>query len=56
MLWLVLVRWLVLLRLGFGARLPVKTQAGRKLVALAALALILDLIHIHRRFQFFVRS
>jgi hypothetical protein len=36
---LVLLRWLVLLRGRFGARLPVKTQAGRELVALAALAL-----------------
>jgi hypothetical protein len=50
MLWLVLV--LVLVR--FRTRLPVKTQAGRKLVALAALALVLDINNIHHRFQFFV--
>ena len=61
-LWLVLLRWwlgllrwwLVLLRLR--TRPPVKTQAGRKLVALAALALILDIIDIHHCFQFFVCS
>jgi hypothetical protein len=34
----------------------VKAQAGRELVALAALAPILDLNDIHRRFQFFVRN
>jgi hypothetical protein len=44
------------MRLCFGTRLPVKTQAGRKLVALAALALILDINYIHNHFQFFVPS
>jgi hypothetical protein len=53
---LVLLRLLLvlLLRLCLGARLPVKAQAGRKLVALAALAPILDIMHIHYRFQFFM--
>jgi len=47
--------WLVL-RLRLGTRLPVKTQAGRELVALATLAPILDIIYIHYRFQFFMPS
>jgi hypothetical protein len=50
-LWLLLL----LLLLGLGARLPMKTQAGRKLVALAAaLAPILHIIYIHHHFQFFM--
>jgi hypothetical protein len=49
------LRLLVLrLCLRFGARLPVKAQAGRKLVALAALAPILDIMYIHYCFQFFM--
>ena len=44
----------LLLRLCLGARLPVKAQAGRKLVALAALAPILDIMYIHYCFQFFM--
>ena len=47
---------LLLRLLRLGARLPVKAQAGRELVALAALAPVLDLNDIHRRFQFFVRN
>jgi len=47
--------WLVL-RFSLGTRLPVKTQAGSKLVALAALAPIFYIIYIHHCFQFFVRS
>jgi hypothetical protein len=50
--------WLVLLALlqHLGACLHVKTQTGRELVALAALAPILDIIYIHYRFQFFMPS
>jgi len=52
---LLVLRLLVLrlvLRGRFGARLPVKAQTGRKLVALAALALMFDVNR--RRLQFFV--
>jgi hypothetical protein len=50
----VLLLLLVLLvRLCFGACLPVKAETGRKLVALATLALM---FHVNRRrLQFFVR-
>jgi len=48
------LRLLRLLRLG--ACLPMKAEAGRELVVLAALAPMLNLVHIHHRFQFFVRN
>jgi hypothetical protein len=48
-----LMLWLVLL-LRLGTRLPVKTQAGRELVALSTLAPILDINYIHHHFQFFM--
>jgi len=52
---LLVLRLLVLrLRLCLGARLPVKAQAGRELVALTALAPILDINYIYHHFQFFM--
>jgi hypothetical protein len=53
LLMLLLLMWMLLL-LHIGARLPVKAQAGRELVALSALAPILDIVYIHYHFQFFM--